>query len=113
MPLYTLHRDPAHFSPYPDEFHPDRWLSKSEPSSDTKSEWHTDTAAYMPFSSGPANCVGRGLALVELRMVIAVLMQRFDVKFEEGYDVGSYQEKLADRFITQVPELRVSLSLRH
>ncbi len=66
----------------------------------------------MPFSTGPANCAGKNLVLAEMRAVVAVLVQRFDVRFAEGYDVESYKEKLADRFITQVGELNVMLSLR-
>ena len=67
----------------------------------------------MPFSMGPANCPGKNLALIEMRMVIAVLLQRFEINFEEGYDVASYERDLEDRFITQVAELRVSLSARN
>lgn len=120
-PIYTIHRDPANFSPYPDEFHPDRWLSKPAESpnadlkltsSDAKNEWHMNTTAFMPFSIGPANCAGKNLALAEMRAVIAVLVQRFDIKFAEGYDVGSYEKRVEDRFITQVGELRVSLGAR-
>ncbi len=66
----------------------------------------------MPFSIGPANCAGKNLALAEMRAVIAVLVQQFDIKFAEGYDVGSYEKRVEDRFITQVGELRVSLSAR-
>ncbi len=134
-PIYTIHRDPANFSPFPDDFYPDRWLHKHSLST-TESEshdggedkfsdntnldgiaglsfkWHTNTSAFMPFSTGPANCAGKNLALAEMRAVVAVLVQRFDVGFAEGYVAESYKEKLADRFITQVGELKVMLSLR-
>jgi len=66
----------------------------------------------MPFSTGPANCAGKNLALAEMRAVVAVLVQRFDIGFADGYDVKSYEESVEDRFITQVGELRVSLKVR-
>lgn len=66
----------------------------------------------MPFSTGPANCAGKNLALAELRAVVAVLVQRFDVAFADGYDASTYKEKLGDRFITQVGELTVTLNGR-
>ncbi|KLO15649.1 high nitrogen upregulated cytochrome P450 monooxygenase 2 [Schizopora paradoxa] len=114
-PLFTIHRDPSYFSPFPDDFYPDRWLSSNDSttaSSDEKHKWHTNSAAFLPFSMGPANCPGKNLALIEMRMVIAVLLQRFEIDFEDGYDVASYERDLEDRFITQVAQLRVSLRAR-
>ncbi len=120
-PIYSIHRDPANFSPFPDEFRPDRWLHKNSKSSKPNSEstidtsvnkWHTNTTGFMPFSIGPANCAGKNLAMGEMRAVVALLLQRFDITFAEGYDVSSYMEEMEDRFIMQVGELRVSLKVR-
>ncbi|KLO15623.1 high nitrogen upregulated cytochrome P450 monooxygenase 2 [Schizopora paradoxa] len=107
-PIYTIHRDPANFWPYPDQFRPDRWLTKHG----GKAEWRTNTNAFMPFSMGPANCAGKNLALAEMRTVVAVMVQRFDIEFAQGYDPRTYEEKLEDKFIVQVGELRVSLKTR-
>lgn len=90
-------RDPRYFSPFTDEFMPERWLSSSpqrsvgstvvpliKESKDSVAfnvSFKTDTAALIPFSFGPANCVGRSLALLEMRMVVAALMQRFEMRF--------------------------------
>ncbi|KLO11363.1 high nitrogen upregulated cytochrome P450 monooxygenase 2 [Schizopora paradoxa] len=126
-PIYAIHRDPSNFSPFPEEFHPDRWLNKpsqpasefSAPSSqpdisfsDLALKWHTNTSAFMPFSTGPANCAGKNLAIAEMRAVVAVLVQRFDIAFAEDYDVGMYKVRMEDRFITQVGELKVVLRVR-
>lgn len=121
VPPYTLFRDPANFSPCPDTFWPERWLhssaskrtpaqalaeanapqsqisEKSAPvSSDKEDIVNTNTAAFIPFSYGPANCAGRNLALVEMRMVVALLMQRFDMRFADGYDPGLWEEEIQD-----------------
>ena len=91
-PIFTLHRDARNFS-FPETFWPERWLiasghlsldkvqlpvpsnSSSTPPADFKLV-HND-AAFMPFSSGPLNCVGRGLAMQEIRMVVCALVQHF------------------------------------
>ena len=83
--MYSLQRDPRSFSPLPDTFWPDRWLpsSRSQPhhsaklasSAADKPRIH-NTAAFMPFSQGHANCAGKNLALAEMRVVLALLMQR-------------------------------------
>jgi len=45
-----------------------------------------DVRGFAPFSQGRLNCVGKTLAMNELRFVIALLIQKFEVQFwgEEG-----------------------------
>ena len=38
----------------------------------------------MPFSLGPRQCIGMRLALLEIKMVLVQILQRF--KFERGVD---------------------------
>jgi hypothetical protein len=91
---YVIHRDTRYFSPRPDEFWPERWYtttSKTLPASKEKEkeeELVLDRAAYIPFSYGPGNCVGKSLALLELRYVIAVLVRRFEFEFEFEAEEG-------------------------
>jgi cytochrome P450 len=33
---------------------------------------------YFPFSAGRRNCVGQNLAMLELKMVLATLLRRYD-----------------------------------
>ncbi|KAI0329906.1 high nitrogen upregulated cytochrome P450 monooxygenase 2 [Cubamyces sp. BRFM 1775] len=120
--FYSLHRDPKYFSPHPESFYPDRWLSSSSPSSPSSSipaapssptVVHTPSA-FVPFSFGPANCVGRGLALQEMRMLVCLLVQRFDMRFPEGdaWDPRTYEAGLEDWFTIQKPALKVVLTPR-
>ncbi|KAI8984902.1 high nitrogen upregulated cytochrome P450 monooxygenase 2 [Trametes punicea] len=110
--LYSLHRDPRNFFPHPESFHPDRWLQSST-SSDNQTVAH-NTAAFIPFSFGPANCVGRGLALQEMRMLICLLIQRLDMRFPDRnlWDPREYEEGLEDWFTIQKPALRVVVTPR-
>ncbi|KAH6904432.1 high nitrogen upregulated cytochrome P450 monooxygenase 2 [Coprinopsis sp. MPI-PUGE-AT-0042] len=79
IPAYTIHRSPEYFSPSPESFIPERWLSDSSP---LGVQYVTTRDAFIPFSHGPANCAGKPLALVELRFIIAILVQRFDMRFK-------------------------------
>ena len=106
MPPYALHRDPRYFSPDPDMFMPERWLDASS------GKFATDRSAFIPFASGHANCVGKNLAWMEMRMVVAAIVQRFDMKFAEGYDPRKWEEDLHDFIGMQVGKLPVALFSR-
>ena len=76
---YAVHRDPSNFSPIPEMFWPDRWLPSSRshthtdppPSGDAVPATSVRGAAFVPFSLGPQSCVGRALALAEVRAAAA------------------------------------------
>ncbi|KAJ7746377.1 cytochrome P450 [Mycena metata] len=110
---YSLQRDPRYFSPSPDSFLPERWLSSDEQRAlkpaifKGTDEIIHDLTAFIPFSIGPNNCAGKNLAYQQMRMVICTLMTRFDMRFEEGFDVRSWEDDLCDYFITRKGKLPV------
>jgi len=55
-------------------FRPDRWLDAA-----TRSGSVHNTKAFVPFGAGPRFCPGRHLAMLEIKMVIAMLCRSFDV----------------------------------
>ena len=63
-------RDPAHFAD-PEAFRPGRWL-------DQQAGPH-EPANHVPFGSGPRICPGRSLALLEMKVVLAMIYKNFDV----------------------------------
>ncbi|KAJ7509630.1 cytochrome P450 [Mycena galericulata] len=91
-PPYSLHRNPDYFFPYPHQFVPDRWLPGAN------FEKH-ETSAFIPFSSGPANCVGQKLAKRELLMVISLLLKSFHLRFAEGFDSEAWPTHIHDFFV--------------
>lgn len=68
--------------------------------------------AFIPFSSGPANCVGRPVAILAMRMVLAYLLQHFDMRLADGYDKAQWVEELRDYFAFQKGMLPVFLKPR-
>ncbi|KAJ7039636.1 cytochrome P450 [Mycena alexandri] len=114
---FSLHHDPRYFSPFPDTFIPERWLAAEEqialePAIFAENEIVHNTAAFIPFSVGPSNCVGRNLAYQEMRMVVCTLISKFEMRFEEGFDVNSWEEEMLDYFVVQRGRLPVVLTAR-
>ncbi|XP_019616693.1 PREDICTED: cytochrome P450 3A24-like [Branchiostoma belcheri] len=68
IPAYAIHHDPELW-PEPENFRPERF-SKEEKEA-------RDPYAYLPFGSGPRNCVGMRLALLELKFALAKALQKF------------------------------------
>ncbi|WP_157246733.1 cytochrome P450 [Nonomuraea typhae] len=67
---YVAHRDARAF-PDPDLFLPERWTGEAAP-------------GYFPFGFGPHSCIGRALALLEMKLVLTRIMQRCPVVLEPG-----------------------------
>ncbi|KAJ7766762.1 cytochrome P450, partial [Mycena metata] len=106
LPSYSLHRNPEYFSPHPDQFIPDRWLPESN------FEKH-DTSVFVPFSLGPASCVGQKFARRELLMVITALFKSFRLSFSEGFDSAAWPTHIHDYFVVTRGPLRVNLTRHH
>jgi cytochrome P450 len=69
---WTMHRD-ARFFPEPLEFRPERWKEPSHP-----------RYAYLPFSTGPRNCIGESFAWLEMMLALAMFVSRFKFSLEKG-----------------------------
>lgn len=55
------------------EFYPERWMKES------RCPMHS-MDAYIPFGGGPRFCPGKNLALLEMKLVLAMLIKNFDVE---------------------------------
>ena len=66
IPFYTLSHDPRHWSIDPHSFCPERFLTDDE---------HHAPLALIPFGGGHRQCIARDLALFELKVIAARLMQ--------------------------------------
>ncbi|KAI1171137.1 cytochrome p450 monooxygenase [Nemania sp. FL0916] len=80
----------------PQGFHPERFLGDPEFSKD-------DLSVVQPFSVGPRNCIGRNLAYAEMRLILARILFRFDIKPAPGAEDWLRNQKIYS--IWQKPEL--------
>ncbi|KAF7980604.1 hypothetical protein HWV62_37376 [Athelia sp. TMB] len=116
--FFSIQRDARYFSPLPETFWPDRWLPQPDRTSPFGPAYKgsldvvTDRTAFTPFSFGPSICVGKSLALQELRMVVCLMLQTFDMRLAEGYDAQRWEKEMEDRLISHTGELPVVLTRR-
>lgn len=66
-----IQRDPAVFGDTANAFVPERWLQQ-----DTADK--IPSGAWRAFERGPRNCIGQELALIEARVVVAMVARRYD-----------------------------------
>lgn len=66
--MYAIHRL-AHLWPEPEVFNPARFEPEQVAA--------RSRFSYLPFAAGHRNCIGAGQALVELKMIVAQIAQRF------------------------------------
>ncbi|KAK0624940.1 cytochrome P450 [Bombardia bombarda] len=73
-------------------YHPERWLGGSG-GEEGKDEWAGDhKEAFQPFHLGARNCIGKNLAYIEMRLILARVLWNFDMRIaEESRDWMSRQ----------------------
>ncbi len=75
---FALHRHRDHW-PDPERFDPDRF----DPNRPEKRHSY----CYLPFAAGPRTCIGAGMAMLEIQLVLAQLLRRFELRAEPGHPV--------------------------
>ncbi len=73
--LYTLHRHP-NFWDNPDIFDPERFSPENIK--------RRNKFVYIPFGAGPRQCIGNNFGLMEAALVIACVLQRFELHLMPG-----------------------------
>ncbi|WP_425551958.1 cytochrome P450 [Fodinicola feengrottensis] len=79
VPLPLLHRDPTVWGDDPEAFEPDRFApgrAKERP-----------PHAYKPFGTGERACIGRQFAIHEATLVLGLLLHRYELKPDPGYQL--------------------------
>ncbi|KAF5279688.1 hypothetical protein FQA39_LY18237 [Lamprigera yunnana] len=70
IPVIGIHRDEKYF-PAPKKFDPERFSDENK--------HNIKPFSYMPFGSGPRNCIASRFALMENKTVIFYLLSKFDI----------------------------------
>ncbi|KAJ5934200.1 hypothetical protein N7466_003747 [Penicillium verhagenii] len=75
---YTVHRAHGHVFPEPDRFLPDRWLAEE---GTVERNRH-----FFAFATGGRGCIGKNLALVEMKMLLREVYSRFRTTVSEDME---------------------------
>ena len=72
---WLVHRDPRWF-PRPEVFDPDRFLPEEVK--------RRPRFSYFPFGGGPRVCIGSHFAMMEATLMLAMIVQAFEVQLVES-----------------------------
>ncbi|XP_003509725.1 lithocholate 6-beta-hydroxylase [Cricetulus griseus] len=78
VPIYPLHRDPEYWTE-PEVFRPERFSKENKGS--------IDPYVYLPFGSGPRNCIGRRFALISMKLAVISILQNFTLQTCEQTEI--------------------------
>lgn len=97
--IYFTQRD-ARWFPEPEQFRPERFTPEREQ--------QLSRYAYLPFGAGPRVCIGNSFALMEARLLLATIAQRYRLRLAPG------QRVTPEALITLNPKggLRMTLQQR-
>lgn len=72
----AIHRD-ARIYPEPRRFRPSRWI-----------DWTPPAYGYLPFGAGPRACIGMVFATQSVRLMLAMILQKMQLRCVEGARVA-------------------------
>ncbi|KAK4238258.1 benzoate 4-monooxygenase [Achaetomium macrosporum] len=75
VPTYSIHHSKEIWGPDADEFRPERWENLTP----------RQKNAFIPFSYGPRACVGRNVAEMEMKLIVATWARRYEVYLRQDY----------------------------
>lgn len=76
--IHALHRHPA-FWDNPEVFDPERFSPENSAG--------RNKYAYIPFSAGPRQCIGNTFGMMEAQLVLACMLQQFELHLLPGIEV--------------------------
>lgn len=96
VPSYTMHHSKEIWGPDADDFRPERWESVTT----------RQKNAFIPFSHGPRACVGRNVAEMEMKLIVATWARRYRVELKQDY------MDTKEGFLRKPLELNISIHRR-
>ncbi|CAF1552887.1 unnamed protein product [Didymodactylos carnosus] len=65
-----------------------------------------EPSIFLPFSAGPRSCIGQNFAMLEAKIMLSMIVQRFDLEFVEG------QKIVPDVTITMRPKYGLFMRIK-
>lgn len=78
LPIFGIHRDPKYY-PNPEKFDPERFNEQNKK--------NINPYTYLPFGTGPRNCIGSRFAIMETKAVFFYILADFKIVPVEKTDV--------------------------
>ncbi|CAL4097754.1 unnamed protein product [Meganyctiphanes norvegica] len=75
IPIWSLHHDERYWSD-PSTFNPENFMSPNKQ--------NIVTGSFLPFGLGPRNCIAQRFALMEVKIMVARLVQQFQLSLAPG-----------------------------
>lgn len=75
IPVLAIHHSEEIWGKDVNEFNPERFATKS----------FAPGRHFIPFAAGPRNCVGQGFALMEAKIILAMLISKFSFNISPNY----------------------------
>ncbi|CAG8709696.1 7468_t:CDS:2, partial [Racocetra persica] len=94
--VHAIHHKPSIWGEDATKFNPSRWL-------DPEIKSKVTNFTYLPFNTGQRSCIGMKLALMEFKVILAVLIRNFVFNKVEGNNV----RKLYGAVTRPVPEIEL------
>ncbi|CAA7032568.1 unnamed protein product [Microthlaspi erraticum] len=79
--VYSLGRMKSIWGEDASEFKPERWISESG------KLIHVPSFKFLSFNAGPRTCLGKDVALTQMKIVAVKLIQNYEIKVVEGHKV--------------------------
>lgn len=95
--IQAVHWNPEYW-PEPNKFDPNRFLTQE--ATDER-----DPYTFLAFIAGPRNCLGQHLALLESKMVIALLVHRYRLSMDERVETADWSGSKDPRHRFTVPAI--------
>uniref|UniRef100_A0A2R8MAC9 Steroid 17-alpha-hydroxylase/17,20 lyase n=1 Tax=Callithrix jacchus TaxID=9483 RepID=A0A2R8MAC9_CALJA len=100
--LWALHHSEEWHQP--DKFMPERFLNQAG------TQLISPTLSYLPFGAGPRSCIGEILARQELFLIMAWMLQRFDLEVPDDGELPSLEGN--PKVVFMIDSFKVKIKVR-